>query len=174
KWFQAQVKNMKQGQGIGGRAMNVGYGLWALKLSGWKANETTEAMVTYLLKTQNADGHWQGQVARPPLEESFVTATVLSAEGMRQFATPAQKPQVEAALARAKRWILQAPLNGQEDKAFKLWGVELLDCAREERRSARAAVLAAQQKDGGWPQMEGMNSDAYATGQSLFELHATG
>src|SRR6266446_2104767 len=28
KWFQAQVKNMKQGQGIGGRAINVGYGLW--------------------------------------------------------------------------------------------------------------------------------------------------
>src|SRR5207253_5293808 len=52
KWFAAQVKNMKLGRGIGGRAMNVGYGLWALRLADSKADETTEAMITYLVKTQ--------------------------------------------------------------------------------------------------------------------------
>ena len=87
KWFAAQVKNMKLGRGIGGRAMNVGYGLWALRLADSKADETTEAMITYLVKTQNADGHWEGQVKRPPLEESLVMATVLSCAGMQKYAT---------------------------------------------------------------------------------------
>src|SRR5438132_12213817 len=95
KWFQCQVENMKQGRGIGGRAMNVGYGLWALSLAGWKANETTQAMVTYLLKTQKPDGHWEGQASRPPLEESYAMASVLACAGLKKYGAAAQKPQVD-------------------------------------------------------------------------------
>ena len=51
--FNRLVDNMKEGKGIGGRGMTVGYGLWALNLARIKANATTEAMVSYLLKTQN-------------------------------------------------------------------------------------------------------------------------
>ena len=40
-------------------------------------------------------------------------------------------------------------------------------------RSAEA-LAALQQSDGGWPQREGFPSDAYATGQSLYALHAAG
>jgi N-acyl-D-amino-acid deacylase len=165
---------MKLGRGIGGRAMNVGYGLWALRLADWKADETTEAMVTYLMKTQSADGHWEGQVKRPPLEESFVTATVLSCAGMQKYANAAQQPEIKAALAKAKRWLQQAPVNGQEDRAAKLWGMHLLECGEEPLRAARKQVVTAQRTDGGWAQMDGMDSDAYATGQTLYVLHATG
>src|SRR5438874_11738517 len=43
KWFQAQIENMKEGRGIGGRAMDGGYGLWALSLASWKVNVRTQA-----------------------------------------------------------------------------------------------------------------------------------
>jgi len=35
-------------------------------------------------------------------------------------------------------------------------------------------VLKSQRPDGGWPQLDSMKSDAYATGQTLFVLQATG
>ena len=44
----------------------------------------------------------------------------------------------------------------------------------EELRRAREAVLKAQRDDGGWAQLDKMESDAYATGQGLFVLQATG
>src|SRR6266446_2608891 len=116
KWFQGQIENMNQGRGIGGRAMNVGYGLWALSLASWKANETTQAMATYLIKTQKQDGHWEGQVTRPPLEESSVMATVLACAGLKKYGTGSQKPQIDMAIVKARGWLDRAPLKGQEDK----------------------------------------------------------
>jgi len=174
KWFEAQIGNMKQGRGIGGRAMNVGYGLWALSLADWKADATTQAMVTYLLKTQKPDGHWEGQVSRPPLEESYVMATALACAGMKKYATASQKSQLDAAAAKAGSWLGGAPLKGQEDKTAKLWGLHVLGDSQDEIRKARAGVLAAQHEDGGWSQTVEMKSDAYATGQALFVLQATG
>jgi len=52
KSFQGELKGLKGRQRRRGKAMTVGYGLWALRLADWKPDDTTEAMVTYLLKTQ--------------------------------------------------------------------------------------------------------------------------
>jgi len=172
--FEVLQKPMKQGHGVGGRAMTVGYGLWALALADWKADSTTEAMVAYLLKTQEKDGRWTGQVARPPLEESALTATVLAVQGMKRFAVPGQRAQVEAAIAKAKGWLVVASLQNQEDRVARLLGLYLLGARPEEIRSAQAALLANQNEDGGWSQTREMKSDAYATGQTLYLLQTTG
>jgi squalene cyclase len=37
-----------------------------------------------------------------------------------------------------------------------------------------AAILSAQQADGGWRQIDALSSDAYATGQSLYALAKAG
>jgi N-acyl-D-amino-acid deacylase len=172
--FGRYVELMKEGKGIGGRAMTVGYGLWALGLADWKANETTEAMVAYLLKTQRAEGCWSGQVSRPPLEESYLTCTVLAVQGMKRYAAAAQDAEVEAAIAKARTWLVKAPAKGQEDKAARLWGLHMLDGKPPELQAARQALVNAQREDGGWAQLDEMKSDAYATGQTLFVLQATG
>ena len=172
--FAGLTKAMKEGQGVGGRAMTVGYGLWTYILAEAKASETTEAMVTYLLKTQREEGHWTGQVNRPPLEDSYVTCTVLAIQGMKRYAGDPQREKVEAAIAKAKAWLATAPAKGQEDKAARLWGLHILGARAEDRQAARAAVLKTQRRDGGWAQLDEMDSDAYATGQTLFLLHMTG
>jgi N-acyl-D-amino-acid deacylase len=172
--FSGLIDKMKEGKGIGGRAMTVGYGLWALGLAGSTGDETTGAMVAYLLKTQRPEGHWTGQMCRPPLEESYVTCTVLAIQGMKRFADASQRAGVDTAIAKAKAWLATAALRGQEDMAARLWGLHLLGAGAEELREARATVLMAQRNDGGWAQLDKMDSDAYATGQTLFALHATG
>ncbi len=172
--FGGLVENMKEGNGVGGRAMTVGYGLWTLGMVADKPDETTEAMVEYLLKTQRPEGHWVGQVSRPPLEESYVTCTVLAIQGMQRYAVPSQRAAVDTAIAKANAWLATAAVKGQEDKAARLWGLHLLGAKPEELREARALVLKGQHANGGWSQLDEMDSDAYATGQTLYILHATG
>ena len=172
--FRENLDDLKQGKGVGGRAMTVGYGLWALRLAESKPGETTEAMATYLLKTQHDDGHWSKQTSRPPLEESNISCTVLAAYGLQKFAAEVQRGEAAAALDKAKRWLAAAKLESQEDRVSRLWAVHLLGEEVGPSQSAREQVLAAQRNDGGWGQLDEMPSDAYATGQTLFVLQATG
>ena len=172
--FGERLADLKAGKNIGGSAMNVGYGLWALELAGSEPDEVTEAMVTFLLKTQKPDGHWTTHGRRPPMEESTVTSTVLASSGLRTFAAPGQREEADRAVARAVSWLEHAPEACQEDRNFRLWGLHKLGAAREAVLKAREAVLAAQRDDGGWSQREEMASDAYATGQTLALLAASG
>ncbi len=131
-------------------------------------------MVTYLLKTQNEEGYWTGQVVRPPFEESYFTATVLALQGMKHYATDEQKSSAAAAIAKAKAWLAATSAKDQEDKVFRLWGLSMLADKAKEFAAARQAMLAAQQEEGGWAQTETMKPDAYATGQTLFVLREVG
>jgi N-acyl-D-amino-acid deacylase len=131
-------------------------------------------MVAYLLKTQRGEGHWTGQMCRPPLEESYQTCTVLAVQGIRKHASQAQQADAEAAIAKAKAWLAAASAKSQEDKVARLWGLALFEAPADEITAARAAIMKAQRADGGWAQLDEMESDAYATGQTLFVLQATG
>ena len=163
---------MRRGEGIGGHALTVGYGLWALGLAGRPADETTEAMVG-LLKTQHEDGHWDAQSIRPPLEESFTTCTVLAVVGMRRYAAASQAAEVDSSINKAKAWLTKTNSQSQEDLAMSLWG-GAIRAMPDELGAARDAALAMQRDDGGWPQLAAMESDAYATGQVLFGPQAAG
>jgi N-acyl-D-aspartate/D-glutamate deacylase len=172
--FEERIVPMAQGKGIGGAAMTVGYGLWTLALADRPRDEVTEAMVSFLLKTQKPDGHWTSSSRRPPLEESSLTSTVLAIEGLRRYASAAQRAEADAAVAKGAAWIDRAPLSVQEDRNFRLRGLRQLGSDPEPIREARAVVLAAQQADGGWAARDGLASDAYATGQTLTELYEAG
>ena len=172
--FADDLDDLRAGRGIGGRAMTVGYGLWALRLAGSPADETSEAMVTFLLKTQHDDGHWSRQTSRPPLEDSNITCTTLAIYGLQKYAAESQRAEAEAAVARATTWLRDTKLESQEDRCARLWSLSLLNASAEDVGKARAAILATQRDDGGWAQLDDMTSDAYATGQTLWLLQATG
>jgi hypothetical protein len=172
--FHVKLDSMKEGKGIGGSSFTVGYGLYALELAGRRPNETTDAMVTFLLVRQDKDGHWDKQTSRPPLEDSDLMCTVLGARGLKNFARNSQSAAAAEATAKAKAWILAAKTASGEDLNAKLWGLHLLGAEQEVIDGARAAVLAGQRDDGGWGQLSEMASDAYGTGQTLYMLHATG
>jgi N-acyl-D-aspartate/D-glutamate deacylase len=172
--FRERLTPLREGRGIGGAGMTVGYGLWTFELAGRKADAVTEAMVTYLLKTQKSDGTWNLGGNRPPLEESFVICTALAMQGMRKYAAENQRAAVQEAIERASTWLAHAPMKQQEDRNSRLWALSLLEADTGRIEQARAAVLAFQHDDGGWPARDDVPSDAYATGQTLWVLHATG
>lgn len=172
--FRSRAGDLKDGTGIGGKSMTVGYGLWALHLANWDRDDTTAAMITYLLKTQAEDGRFWSNSVRPPLEDSAFTATTIVAYYLQQFVSSDNKAEAEGAAARAKRWLLENRPKTQEDRNFRFWGLQLLGADREPVEAARAAVLENQRADGGWAQLAEMKSDAYATGQTLFVLRETG
>jgi hypothetical protein len=172
--FESQTEKLKSGEGVGGRGLTVGYGLWTLQLAGRKPDDLTDAMVSYLLKIQDEDGHWGLHSVRPPMEESLVTCTVLAAYGIKQFASDTRRTAAEAAIEKACRWLAAAKFESLEDRASRLWGLHLLKGTAEEIAAARKALLDTQRDDGGWAQNAEMTSDAYATGFALFVLSETG
>ena len=177
--FGERQERLAKGEHVGGRAATVSYGLWTLNLAGGEPDELGEAMTAYLLGVQLPDGRWKPPSNRPPLEVSAVSCTVLSAVGMKQFASAAQRDRVNEAIDRARTWLATAPLDEQEDLNFALWGETLLGGtlpggAGERREMLRDRVLANRQADGGWSQNPTLKSDAYATGQTLYVLAETG
>ena len=86
--LQTRIEPLKEGKNIGGRAMTVSYALWTWQIAEGQSDEVTAAMVTYLLKAQESNGSWRPPSNRPPLEESSVTCTVLSAWMLDYYAPP--------------------------------------------------------------------------------------
>jgi N-acyl-D-amino-acid deacylase len=175
KGFSGRLNSLREGKNIGGRALTVGYGLWTLDVAGHAHDQTSEAMVAYLLKTQEDDGSWKPSSSRrPPMGDSTPMCTTLSAYYARQFAADSQREEVDKAIDRARGYLVQAAAESQEDRDARLWGLSLLEADEAEIDKARQAVLAAQREDGGWAQLDEMQSDAYATGQALFVLRQSG
>lgn len=198
--FSGKHESLREGTGIGGKTLTVGYGMWALDLAGHPRDETTDAMVEYLLKTQEDDGHWNYHSFRPPAASSIAMATALAVYGLEAYGTDeAVKPRVEKALTKAAGWFLKNETQPhQEDRIGVAWGEFLLG---NRMRAARTSTTQAgstpgaegsgavargnaeketidilwksQRADGGWAQEDSMSSDPYATSQALLMVSQT-
>ena len=182
--FKSRADDLRKGEQIGGRAVTVGYGLWALREAEHPADETTDAMVEYLLKTQDPSGCWIPQTERPPLEISRIAATAIAVFGLQQFRRGIDsRGKVEQALDKAERWLATAPRRDHEDLVFARWSEKLFDDDdsrsalsgnTDRKESLTAEIRSSQRPDGGWAQKADMQSDAYATGQALWLLRQLG
>lgn len=172
--FSDRTDRLQAGTGIGGKSMTVAFALWALDVAGHEPDDTTTAMVTYLLKTQKPDGRFYVSKTRPPLEDSPATSVTLAAYYLQKFASEEQQEQAPTSVATSRRWLVGYQPQSQEDHNSRLWGLHLFDEGDKAIEAARKAVLDAQQEDGGWAQLPTMETDPYATGQSLWVLQETG
>lgn len=152
----------------------VAYALFGLAEDGRAPDATLGLLTEYLAKKQDAEGYWPVWGARPPLEGSEFTSTALSIRALRTYAPAEFQPQAERQIARGKVWLLTAPARSTEDKAFRLLGLRWAGAPEGEIRTAARALLDDQRDDGGWAQLPGKSSDAYATGQALIALHRGG
>ncbi len=171
-FYHSRIEAVSKGEGVGGRGMTAGYALWAFDLAGKERDETTAALVSYLLKNQAEDGNWKRQSHRPPLEETDVTATFLASYYMDRYSQ--DQEEVKASIKRARAWIASAELVSQEARNFQMLAAAKMGESKARIEELQAHILKDQHADGGWSQLEEMASDAYATGQTLFILQETG
>jgi len=188
-YFLQRIDDMNAGKHVPGGAASVGYGLWALKLAEHPPDETTTAMVNYLLKIQGVvrlkegkpsklteldDGRWIASCRRAPMQASVIGDTVLSLMGIHHYATDKQQPRAKKAKLGAEKWLASAKLLNQQDRLWRLWGLHHLHADEDAKRSLQADILNTQQDDGGWGETIDRPSEPFSTGQTIYMLCRTG
>lgn len=163
-----------EGVGTGGKADTAGYALWALAEGDRAADATTAAVAEFLLLWQSSDEHWSCTSHRPPSEASDFTTTYLALRGLAAYGTDAQRERIAARSRSAGDWLIGAQPADNEDRVFRLWALQLAAADAPAVASAARDLAGRQQDDGGWSQLEGLESDAYATGTALVALQRTG
>jgi hypothetical protein len=136
----------------------------------------------HLLRHQETDGSWSwssapAQNRPPPVFESDEVATLLSHAALRSQVPADAKVKSAARDAREKAaaWLAKTkPSNTTQAAALRLLVKALAAGPATLLQPQIDQLLARQNKDGGWGQLEGAASDAYATGQSLYALSLAG
>ena len=169
--FEDRLDSITDGKSLGGRSLTAGYLLWSFELGGVPKDNFSDAFVSYILKQQKKEGNWDVQTNRPPSEESKIHTSYFAIYYMNYFARGADlQKKVKAAIAKARPWIIDSKPHSQEDFNGKFKALIALDAPAQDIKAARQELLKRQRKDGGWAQLADMNSDAYATGQTLHAL----
>ncbi|MBS1708110.1 MAG: ankyrin repeat domain-containing protein [Armatimonadetes bacterium] len=152
---------------------NSGHGYQVLSqiALGKPADQYTDALEFYLTSQQSADGRWVSTSHRPPIEDSEVTTTATSIRALTAYGTT---PRAKRAVQRGLAYLKSAKPTDGEERAYRLLGLVWAGADHLTVKSARQAVLDHQDKDGGWAQVSGRPSDAYATGLSMVALRASG
>lgn len=149
--------------------ISVGYSLLGLKAEGYAPDATTHAMTLAISRTQLPNGSFAVLPARPPLEASAFSATALSIRALQLYGT-----NEEERLVKARNWLKQARPATHEDRTMRLMGLVWAKADGKDIQQASTELLSQQHSDGGWAQLPGLESDAYATGQAMVALHEAG
>jgi N-acyl-D-amino-acid deacylase len=178
--FQKKDQLIK-GQGVGGANTTVAYALFTLEAAGQPGDETTAALIEFLLVRQKEDGSWPATTRRPPTEGSLFTNNALALHALKTYRpTPdgkdadALRQRVDAAFARGRAWLLKNKPEDTEDKAFRLRALVTAAADAREIENARDLLLKEQQEDGSWAQLADRPGDAYATSLVLMALREAG
>jgi ankyrin repeat protein len=162
-----------QGVGIAGDAGTMSAILSGLAAQHYPADLTTDAMARFLRTQQRADGSWLPFSSRPPLEANQIKVTVETIRALKAYAAPTDRRLAEDAIARAAAWIRQLQPDAVQDRVYHLVALHDIGADGPTVAAAAARVAAVQRADGGWAQLPGMSSDAYATGEALVALLET-
>lgn len=136
----------------------------------------------HLLRHQESDGSWIWSSApaknrAPPVFESDEVATLLALGALG--AAPPGDPMDQASIQIARRegiaWLKQAsPSDTTQAAALRLLTKKWGGVSADQLRSDVDSLVQRANPDGGWPQIPGARSDAYATGQALYILRLAG
>lgn len=168
------IASYQKGEGQGGGVTRAGYALLTLEIGGKPADDVTDAVLVFLMKQDDSRGYWRASSNRPPSEASDATATYLAVRALSAFGKPGAKDQIAARTAKARDWLISAKPKDTEDRVFRMLALKASQAPAEIVKKEAGDLLATRRPDGGWAQIEGGESDAYATGSALVALHQAG
>lgn len=134
------------------------------------ASIATDSMVHMLTAFQHPDGHWSRYDPRPPIQASDITATASALHMIQSYLIPARRKELESSVERARSWLAKAQAETNEERVHQLLGLAWAGEQSDTLKPLAEGLIRQQREDGGWGQLAGLGSDAYATGQSLYAL----
>ena len=152
----------------------VSYGLLGLSALNYPADELTDAMVRYLASRQAPDGRWRVNDFRPPMQDCSIPATALVVNVLQAYPVPWVEKEMKGILDRATRYLHRAEPHNFNQEAFRLLGLGWAGERKSRLGRYVKDMRKKQQEDGGWAQLDGLPSDAWATGLALLALHTAG
>jgi squalene-hopene/tetraprenyl-beta-curcumene cyclase len=132
----------------------------------------------HLFRHQESDGSWSwasapAQNRPPPVFESDEVATLLASAALAPHVPKGPKAKSEARASREKAaaWLAKTKPT-HTTQALLLWLLSDMQAGQPPKKIQEriTTILGRQNKDGGWGQVQGLASDAYATGQVLYFL----
>lgn len=158
----------------GGNNMTA-FGAIEFAAEGMKPSFTTDAMVHNIAAQQLADGSWHDDgFARPPMSDGNFSHTALVVRVIATYGAPGRKAEFSARIQRAAAWLSAAKPVTTEDRNMQLLGLLWAGTDTAKLKPLARQVIAQQRPDGGWSQTPYLQSDAYATGQSLVAMKEAG
>jgi len=141
----------------------------ALADAGQEPSLLTDSAAAYLAARQMATGAWEEShgVARTPMLDSTITATVYAMRAMQLYAFPSRKAEMDARVAKARDWLSHAKPHTSYERAEVLMGLGWAGADPVLLRRTWSSLAKEQHADGGWSQSAAQPSDAYATGMAL-------
>lgn len=166
-----------------GRGLNMGLPFLAVAARSYSAlndgqKQSLKLIAEEIVNKQQPDGSWEffAGLRRPPVNESQTTDAAWIIMALEGEAGPDAPETQRTALSKAIAWLDAAkPVDLHQDKALKvLLGVR----AAKPRTALQPTIdelLSLQRTDGGWSQtIPEPESDAFATGQTLYVLSLAG
>jgi N-acyl-D-amino-acid deacylase len=152
----------------------IGYGLWGLSALGYPADSLTEAMAWYLAATQRPDGSWPAADFRPPMEDGPIQGAAFAIRALQLYPLEGREAELKQKIRRARAYLAKARPTTFNQQVFQLFGLGWAGDSSKQLRPLVSGILKKQNADGGWSQLDGLPSDAWATGQALVALNTAG
>jgi ankyrin repeat protein/mono/diheme cytochrome c family protein len=152
----------------------VGYGLMGFAALGYPADDLTDAMAWFYLDAQLPDGTWETMDYRPPMEDGPIAAAAFGIRALQLYPVRGREAECRERIALAQAWLARAKPATFGQQLFQLLGLGWAGESPAALQPLVRAILAQQKADGGWAQLPGLDSDAWATGQALYTLATTG
>lgn len=136
----------------------------------------TDAAAMFLKSRQSPDGEWAYVAAdfRPPICSNYIAQTAYCLRALQLYAPKTDRAAYRKAIQLAARWLASAQSTDNEDRSTRLMGLAWANLDRDAVRKATQELLATQRPDGGWSDLDSMESSAYATAKSLNALQVAG
>jgi hypothetical protein len=154
----------------------VSYMLVGLDAEHYKPDLNTDAVAMYLKGRQSPDGQWAYPQAdsRPPLCSDYIGQTSLSMRALQLYAPKADRAAYDRSIQLAASWIAKARPRNNDDRGWRLIGLAWAGKEKDATQKAMRELLGTQKSDGGWSDIDSMESSAYATGKALVALQTAG
>jgi ankyrin repeat protein len=154
----------------------LSYILVGLDAEHYKADINTDAVAMYLKSHQSADGQWTypRADARPPLCSDYIGQTALSMRALQLYAVKTDKAAFDQSIQLAAAWLANARPRNNDDRGWRLLGLAWAGTNKGSTQNAMQELLATQRTDGGWSDLDSMESSVYATGKALYALQIAG